>query len=81
MLYQRMAENFYKEEEGELFLPKELHYAAKRDTPATKPQKERLYRLLAQHNITLDAEVEKLSRSEASRITDKLRAQYGKSSC
>ncbi|MBR1929984.1 MAG: 3'-5' exonuclease [Lachnospiraceae bacterium] len=77
-LYQKLAELFYKDEEAALFLPAPLHYAAKRDTPATKPQKERLYRLLSQHNITLDLDVEKLTRSEASRMTDKLLATYGR---
>ena len=77
-LYRKLGENFFREEEAELFAPTPLFYSVKRDTPATKPQKERLYRLLEKHNITLDKDVEKLSRSEASRITDKLLAQYGK---
>ena len=78
LLYRQLAELFYKEEEKELFLPTPLHYAVKRDTPATKPQKERLYRLLSQHNITLEADVDKLTRSEASRIIDRILTQYGR---
>lgn len=77
ILYQRLAELFYSEEEG-LFVPEQLHFQVKRDTPATKPQKERLYRLLEQHSITLENDVEKLTRSEASRITDKILAKYGR---
>ena len=76
-LYQRLAELFYSEEEV-LFKPTPLHFAVKRDTPATKPQKERLYRLLAQHKIEWDRDVEKLTRSEASRFTDKILAKYGR---
>ena len=76
-LYQRLAELFYREEEV-LFKPMPLHFAVKKDTPATKPQKERLYRLLAQHRIEWDRDVEKLTRSEASRFTDKILAKYGR---
>ena len=77
ILYHKLAEQFYSEEEG-LFQPVQLQFQVKRDTPATKPQKIRLYRLLEQHNITLEADVEKLTRSEASRFTDKILAKYGR---
>ena len=77
ILYQKLSELFYREDEP-LFLPTELYFKVKRDTPATKAQKLRLYQLLAQHKITLDADVEKLTRSEASRFTDKILAKYGR---
>lgn len=77
MLYLRLAEAFYKEEEA-LFVPQQLQFQVKRDTPITKPQKERLYRLLTQHNITLEVSVEKLTRSEADRFIDKILAKYGR---
>ena len=70
-LYQKLVELFYREEDP-LFRPTQLQYSVKRDTPATRPQKERLYKLLQLHNITLKEDVEKLTRSEASRITDKI---------
>ncbi len=76
-LYHKLAEHFYSEEEI-LFKPSPLYFAIKKDTPATKPQKERLYRLLAQHKIDWDRDVEKLTRSEASRFTDKILAKYGR---
>lgn len=76
-LYHRLAESFYSEEE-ELFRVSPLAFSVKKDTPATKPQKERLYRLLAQHKIEWDRDVEKLTRSEASRFTDKILAKYGR---
>ena len=76
-LYQKLAELFYREEEP-LFCPQQLVFKVKRDTPATKAQKIRLYHMLEQHRITLDADVEKLTRSEASRLTDKLFAKYGR---
>ena len=77
ILYHKLAELFYREDEP-LFVPKQLVFKAKRDTPATKLQKERLYQLLTRHRITLDADVERLTRSEASRLTDKLLAKYGR---
>lgn len=72
-LYVKLGELFDPQEDT-LFCPAPLQYSVKRDTPATKPQKERLYRLLQQHNMTLGVDVEKLTRSEASRITDKILA-------
>ncbi len=76
ILYRKLGELFDKGDE--LFAPRPLHFQVKRDTPATKLQKERLYRLLEQHNITLEVDVEKLTRSEASRFTDKIFAKYGR---
>lgn len=61
-----------------LFVPQPLIFRVKRDTPATKPQKEWLYRLQEQHKITLEVDVEKLTRSEASRLADKILAKYGR---
>lgn len=77
VLYHRLAELFYNEEEA-LFRLSELHFAVKRDTPATKRQKEWLYRLMDKHKIEWDRDVEKLTRSEASRFTDKILAEYGR---
>lgn len=77
LLYERLAEQFYSEEDA-LFQPQPLNFKVKRDTPAAKAQKERLYRLTEQHNITLDLEIEKLTKSEASRCIDKILSQYGR---
>lgn len=77
ILYEKLAELFYQENET-LFWPQELVYKAKRDTPVTNPQKEWLYRLMEKHTISLDVTVEKLTRSEASRIIDRILAQYGR---
>ena len=73
LLYQRLCQEFYKEEES-LFYGHLLQFQVKRDTPITIPQKEQLYRLMKQHNLTVDVEVERLTRSEASRLTDQLLA-------
>lgn len=76
-LYRALGEQFYAEEEA-LFCPAPLIFRVKRDTPATARQKELLYRLMQQHKITVDVDVEKLSRSEASRFTDKIFSEYGR---
>lgn len=77
LLYRKLAELFFSGEES-LFCPKQLNYKAKRDTPATKAQKERLYHLVKQHKIILEIEIEAMTRSEASRYTDKILAKYGR---
>ena len=73
LLYQRLCQEFYKEEET-LFSGCQLQFQVKRDTPITIPQKEQLYRLVKRHNLTLYVDVERLTRSEASRLTDQLLA-------
>ena len=58
----------------ELFVPKPLVYKAKRQTPATAHQKERLKELLEQYGLKDTICWENLTRSEASRLQDKIRA-------
>ena len=83
ILYGKLAEDFYErecvdaaEDQGKrnLFEAVPLQFRIKRDTPVTKAQKEQLYRLLEQHRIVLSADVERLTRSEASRFIDKIRS-------
>lgn len=76
-LYHILLAKFYAEGE-ECFRPQSLHYQVKKETPITKSQKERLLKILAQHKLTLGMDIDKLTRSEASRITDKLLAKYGR---
>lgn len=78
-LYHKLAGLFYEKEAqeggaGHLFLPSPLHFQIKRDTPATKAQKEQLYRLLEQHKIVMNVEIERLTRSEASRWIDRIKS-------
>ncbi len=61
-----------------LFSPQMLVCNIKRDTPATKAQKEQLCRLLSLHKLELGADVEQMSRSEAGRTIDKILAKYGR---
>ncbi len=76
-LYDIFLEKYYLEEES-CFTPQALNYQVKKETPITKSQKERLLRILTQHKLTLDMDIDKLTRSEASRITDKILAKYGR---
>lgn len=76
-LYQILAGDYYKEEEG-IFKPQKLIYQVKRETPITKVQKERLYRLAEQHKIVLEVDVDSLTRSEADRMIDRILGKYGK---
>lgn len=71
ILYRKLSELFDNGEE-ELFKPHKLVYKVKKDTPPTKSQKSKLYRLLEQHKIIPDVDIERLTRSEVSRYTDKI---------
>ncbi len=81
-LYRKLTESFYDQEEAEgdksLFRPKRLRHNVKRDTPATKAQKEQLYKLADRHKLIIEYDIEKLTRSEASRRIDRILAEYGR---
>lgn len=74
-LYRKMAEAFYEEES---FRPKKLICKVKRESPITEHQKERLYQLVDKHKLVIDYEVDKLTRNQASRYTDRILAEYGR---
>lgn len=73
ILYGKLVELFY-EEDNALFVPKALQVQVKKDSPVTKVQKEQLYRLVRQHRIVLSVDVERLTKSEASRLIDQIKA-------
>lgn len=77
ILYQKMAENF-ESKKSTVFEPYPLIYKVKKDSPATRLQKERLYRLLQLHKITAEYDIEGLTKSEASRYQDRILAEYGR---
>ena len=64
--------------ESSLFIPSRLIYQAKKDSPITKHQKERLYKLILRHKIDTVYDIDKLTKSEASRYTDQILATYGR---
>lgn len=75
-LYRKLCEEFFEQNEKD-FLPVPLVYKVKREGPATKAQKERLARLLAQHGIMPDYDIDMLTKNEASRLIDRILASYG----
>ena len=77
LLYQRLLKEFYAGNEAD-FLPQQLIYNVKRETPITKAQKERLSKLITLHNIDYSYDLECLTRNEASRITDQILSTYGR---
>ena len=78
-LYYKLREAFANEETKKDFLAGNLLFQVKRDTPSTKAQVERLYRLIEQHQLTPEIAPEQMTRSEASRYTDRILAKYGRS--
>lgn len=78
-LYDKLWEGFHGAEEADkFFAPAKLIYQVKRETPITPAQKERLYKLIARHKLTVNYDLDKLSRNEASRYTDQIVAKYGR---
>ena len=72
----RLAE---KTGEPEKYLmPQPLRYQAKKQTPATARQLQRLREYIERHQIQDVIDWDGLTRSEASRITDKYISRYGK---
>lgn len=76
-LYEYLTEQF-DDGEDKLFLPEQQIFKVKRDQPIRPEQKERLRKLVEQHHIDLEAEIDAMSRSEASRIIDKIYNKYGR---
>lgn len=74
-LYFKLAGQFPDED---AFDPFPLIYKVKKEGPITEKQKERLYKLIEQHKLVIDYEIDMLTRNEASRITDKIILQYGR---
>ncbi len=75
-LYEILCDRF-EAENGE-FVPYELVYKAKKQSPITEKQVKYLGDLVKYHNIVADYEIDKLSKSEASRIIDKIILEYGR---
>lgn len=68
----------YGEADETAFTPYPLLYKAKKQTPATGRQIEYLKKYAAYYGIELPELLCEMTRSEASRLTDRLIAQYGK---
>ncbi len=77
LLYEILKER-YQEQAPELFLPVPLEYKMKKQSPITKAQKVYLNDLLKYHTMTLDMQIDSLSKSEASRLIDGIILQHGR---
>lgn len=75
--YRLMCEEKYVNNE-KVFQPVKLEYKVKKDSPATPRQIKNLNDLIKYHKIIDDIDISRLSRSEASRYTDKILSQYGR---
>jgi DNA polymerase-3 subunit alpha (Gram-positive type) len=73
----KMWEEF-REKAPEAFEKKPLAYAAKKQSPITNSQKGYLNDLLKYHRIEPSIPVEEMTRSEASRMIDRILLQYGR---
>ncbi len=76
-IFEKMK-GLYGEGQETAFAPKPLLYKAKKQSPATERQKEYLKRFALYHGIELPEISQTMTKSEASRLTDRLIAQYGK---
>lgn len=77
-LYQKLLEEFYREETAIDFTSHALQYRVKREGPITAAQRERLLRMCSMHKIDLEYDVNRLTKNEASRMIDKIILQYGR---
>lgn len=76
-IFERLKQ-LYGEEYEAAFAPGMLLYKAKKQSPATERQKQYLKKFAQYHGIVLEEFSPVMTKSEASRLTDKLIAQYGK---
>ena len=77
-IFEKLKSLYANAETQSYFEPKALQYKAKKQSPATARQKEYLKRLAKYHGIALEEFSLVMTKSEASRLTDKLLAKYGK---
>lgn len=76
-LYHELEREFGKSRQ-ELFVPVKLSYVCKKESPITNSQKVYLNDLVKYHRIGLDTPVESLTKSQASRMIDRILFQYGR---
>ena len=77
LLFQQLK-RLHSGERPQAFVPASLFYQPKREQPATKRQKEYLQDLIKCHRINITVQLDALSRSEASRMIDRIILQHGR---
>ena len=76
-LLQRLWKEF-GEKEPDAFAARPLQYSAKKQSPITDSQKGYLNDLLKYHRIDTNIRIEDMTKSEASRMIDKIILNYGR---
>ncbi len=74
----RNLERDFKDKEPRLFRPEILKWEVPKYVPMTKRQKSYLEALCARHQIVPEVDINKFSKSEASRFIDSIISKYGK---
>lgn len=79
-LYQILCEKFEDDlpENKKAFQPKPLHFAIKKESPATQRQQSFLLSLCQRHGIALETAPEDMTKSQASRKIDEILSTYGR---
>ncbi len=73
-----MFYDMFREDNPELFQPKEFIYKPKKSSPITEKQKKYLLALISHHNLVVEFDINELSKSEASRKIDQIISTKGK---
>ncbi len=76
-IFERLKMEYYGKE-PQAFAPVPLLYKAKKQSPATLQQKRYLKQFTAYHGIDMPQNIDNMSKSEMSRLTDQLIAKHGK---
>lgn len=76
-LYQILADKFY-DRYPEIFVPQKMEMKVKKLQPITQRQIKYLTNLCNYHNISIDFDIEKLSKNEASKKIDKILSENGR---
>lgn len=77
ILYQRLVKEFGETNQA-AFAPTRLCCTVRKESPITNSQKVYLNDLVKYHRIVLDASIESMTKSQASRMIDKIILQYGR---
>ena len=77
-LYKRLCGEEFFDENSSVFIPSEIVYKVKKEQPITQRQINYLNDLIKYHKIEFDADINRLTRNEASRHIDKIIFNYGK---
>lgn len=76
-LYEKLKNDFYHIDAG-LFKPRAVKYELPKITPLTTKQKNYVLKLCKWHNLGEIEGLDELTKSEASRLIDKIISQYGR---